>query len=374
MACSVAACECECGMRARSLTGRGAQRPRALSAAVAVLLAVSLSLLPMLSPSEYLLALGVSFAMFSVLSSGLNLVYGYAGLLSFAQVGFFGIGAYTTALLVVERGWSLSAGAAAGGALAALAGFAIGYASLRLSRHAFAIVSLCFALLCMIVARDWVSLTRGAMGIPGLPTPELSLPGGIRWRIVQPSDFYYLILGFAIAAQALIYLVMTSRLGRAMRAIKLNEALAQSQGINPLAYKLLALVLSAVLAGIAGGLFVFYLTIVDPSVFDFYYTETMLIMVIIGGPGSFWGVLASTAVLAALPDLLRFTTDLRMVLYGLVLIAVMLLFPGGIGGWIQRRRLARWRRPHTGVPQAAPQTPPQVPPQTPPGLSGPGAS
>ena len=210
-----------------------------------LLLSTALLLVPFLSPSEYLLALGVSFAMFSVLSSGLNLVYGYAGLLSFAQVGFFGIGAYTAALLVVERGWSLWTGAVAGGVLAAAAGFAIGYASLRLSRHAFAIVSLCFALLCMIVARDWVSLTRGAMGIPGLPTPELSLPGGLRWRVVRPADFYYLIVGFAIAAQLLIYLVMSSRLGRAMRAIKLNEPLAQSQGINPLAYKLLAIVLSA---------------------------------------------------------------------------------------------------------------------------------
>jgi branched-chain amino acid transport system permease protein len=152
-------------------------------------------------------------------------------------------------------------------------------------------------------------------------------------------------MGFAVIAQAVIYLVVTSRLGRAMRAIKLNEALAQSQGISPLSYKLLALALSAFLAGVVGGLFVFYLTIVDPSIFDFYYTETMLIMVIIGGPGSFWGVLGSTAVLAALPDLLRFTTDLRMVLYGAVLIAAVLLFPDGVGGWLRRRRMARWRRP-----------------------------
>jgi len=130
-----------------------------------------------------------------------------------------------------------------------------------------------------------------------------------------------------------------------MRAIKLNEPLAQSQGINPLSYKLLAITLSALLAGIVGGLFVFYLTIVDPSIFDFYYTETMLIMVIIGGPGSFWCVLLSSAVLTVVPDLLRFTTDLRMVLYGVVLIAAMLLFPGGLGGWLDRRRVARWRRP-----------------------------
>jgi len=307
--------------------------------ALAVLFAI-----PRLTGNEYLLALGISFAMFSVLAGGLNLVYGYTGLLSFAQVGFFGIGGYTAALLVTERGWPLGSAAAAGGALAALVGLVIGYSSLRLSRHAFAIVSLSFALLCMIVARDWVSLTRGAMGIPGLPVPSLALFGR-EWRLSRPADFYYLLLGFATAAHALMYLVVSSRLGRAMRAIRLNEPLAQSQGIDPLRYKLLALALSALLAGMVGGLFVFYLTIVDPSIFDFYYTETMLIMVILGGPGSFWGVLASSAVLAALPDLLRFTTDLRMVLYGAVLIAAMLLFPGGVAGWVQRRRLQNWRRP-----------------------------
>ena len=318
-------------------------RIAALAGALLAILAI-----PQVSAHEYVLALGVSFATFAVLASGLNLVYGYTGLLSFAQVGFFGIGGYAAALLVTERGWSLWPAAAAGGLLAAAVGLLIAYASLRLSRHAFAIVSLSFALLCLLVARDWVSLTRGAMGIPGLPAPAMELPGGLRWRVAGPADFYYLLMGFAVLAHAAIYCVVSSRLGRAMRAIKLNEPLAQSQGINPLAYRLLAIGLSALLAGIVGGLFVFYLTIVDPSVFDFYYTETMLIMVILGGPGSFWGVLAAAAVLTALPDLLRFTTDLRMVLYGAVLIVAMLLFPGGVGGWLHRRRVARWRRPKPG--------------------------
>ncbi len=318
-----------------------------LALAVAVGL-LALFAIPRLTGNEYVLALGVSFATMSVLAGGLNLVYGYTGLLSFAQVGFFGIGGYTAALMVTDHGWSLWAGAAAGGGLATMVGIVIGYSSLRLSRHAFAIVSLSFALLCMIVARDWVDVTRGAMGIPGLLPPAMDLPGGLRWRIAQPADFYYLLLGFAVVAHAMIYLVVTSRLGRAMRAIKLNEPLAQSQGLNPVAYKLLAIALSALLAGIVGGLFVFYLTIVDPSIFDFYYTETMLIMVIIGGPGSFWGVLASSAVLTVVPDLLRFTTDLRMVLYGVVLILAMLVFPGGLGGWLHRRRVARWRRPKPG--------------------------
>jgi branched-chain amino acid transport system permease protein len=311
---------------------------------------IALFALPLVIDNDYVMALGISFAAMSVLAGGLNLIYGYTGLLSFAQVGFFGIGGYTATLLVVDRGWSLWAGVAVGGLLCIAVALLIGYSSLRLSRHAFAIVSLSFALLCAIVARDWPELTRGSMGIPGLPTPVMDLPGGLRWRIVDPSDFYYLLMGFAVIAHGAIYLVVTSRLGRAMRAIKLNEPLAQSQGVNPLSYRLLALSLSALLAGIVGGLFVFYLTIIDPSIFDFYYTETMLISVVIGGPGSFWGVLASSAVLAVLPDMLRFTTDLRMVLYGVALIVAMLIFPGGVGGWLYRRQVARWRRPKPKAP------------------------
>jgi branched-chain amino acid transport system permease protein len=311
---------------------------------------IALFALPLVIDNDYIMALGISFAAMSVLAGGLNLIYGYTGLLSFAQVGFFGIGGYTATLLVVDRGWSLWAGVAVGGVVCIAVALLIGYSSLRLSRHAFAIVSLSFALLCAIVARDWPELTRGSMGIPGLPTPVMDLPGGLRWRIVDPSDFYYLLMGFAVIAHGAIYLVVTSRLGRAMRAIKLNEPLAQSQGVNPLSYRLLALSLSALLAGIVGGLFVFYLTIIDPSIFDFYYTETMLISVVIGGPGSFWGVLASSAVLAVLPDMLRFTTDLRMVLYGVALIVAMLIFPGGVGGWLYRRQVARWRRPKPKAP------------------------
>jgi branched-chain amino acid transport system permease protein len=305
---------------------------------------VAMFAVPMLTGNEFILALGVSFATFSVLAGGLNLVYGYAGLLSFAQVGFFGVGGYAAALLVTEAGWSVGSGALAGGVLAALLGLGIGYSSLRLSRHAFAIVTLSFALLCMIVARDWVSLTRGAMGIPGLPVPTLEMPFGMPWRVATPADYYYLMLGVAALFHGVIYALVTSRIGRALRAVKLNEPLAQSQGINPLRYKLLAVTLSAFMAGIIGGLFVFYLTIVDPSIFDFYYTETMLIMVILGGAGSFWGVLFSSAILTVLPEMLRFTTDLRMVLYGAILIAAMLLFPGGIGGWFERRRIERWRK------------------------------
>ncbi len=318
--------------------GGRAARSLAVAGGLAAVAAV-----PWLFQNEYAPTLGISIATFAVLSTGLNLVYGYAGLLSFAQVGFFGIGGYASALLVTRLGWSLWGACVAAGLLAAVAGLLVAYSSLRLSRHAFSIVSLSFALLCSIVARDWVSLTRGPMGIPGLPPPAVSVPGMGPVVFDRPATFYYLMLVFAVAVLAGMHRLVHSRIGRALSAIKLNEPLAQSQGIDPLRYRLLAIGLSALVTGMAGGLFVFHLTIVDPSIFDFYYTETMLIMVIVGGPGSFWGVLGASAVFSALPDLLRFSTDLRMVLYGSVLVGAMLVFPGGVGGWLQRRRLLRWR-------------------------------
>jgi branched-chain amino acid transport system permease protein len=107
---------------------------------------------------------------------------------------------------------------------------------------------------------------------------------------------------------------------------------------------LLAICISAFVTGVAGGLYVFHLTIVDPSIFDFYYTEAMLIMVIIGGPGSFWGVVAASVAFSVIPDLLRFSTDLRMIFYGVILVAAMLAFPRGLGGWLAARPIAQWRR------------------------------
>ena len=317
--------------------------PVRIAAGVAALAA--LATLPLWGGSPYGLELGIGAATFVVLSTGLNLVYGYTGLLSFAQVAFFGIGGYAAAILSRDAGWPMLAGAAAGGVLATLVGLLIGYTSLRLSRHAFAIVSLSFALLCLIVARDWTSLTRGPMGLPGLVAPTLSLGPLGALRLSDPAGFYWLMLGYAVVVLALVHRLVRSRIGRAFVAIKLNQPLAESQGIDPLRHRLLALGVSALASGIAGGLYVFHLTIVDPSIFDFYYTETMLIMVIIGGPGSFWGGVAASVVFSAVPDLLRFTPDLRMVLYGAVLIAAMIALPRGIGGWVAARRLGRLRRP-----------------------------
>jgi len=306
--------------------------------AAALLGVAALYALPLAGPSEYWMTVAVTACAFAVLAQGLNLVYGYGGLLSLAQVTFWGLGAYAAALLAKDGGWNPWATLPVAGAIAALAGVGVGYASLRLSRHSFAIVSLVMALLVQLVARDWQSLTRGPLGIPGLPPLML---GEI--ELASAQRFYWPMLSFTLLALLVIWRVMRSRIGRLMLAIRQNEALAGSHGIDALAHRLLALGLSAALSGIAGGMFAFKLTVVDPSVLDFYYTESMLIMVIIGGPGSFWGVTVAAVAFTVVPELLRLSAELRMVLYGAVLVGAILVMPAGVGGLLQRAREKRWR-------------------------------
>lgn len=300
--------------------------------------------LPALVPSPYHMSIAVSACAFCVLAVGLNLVYGYVGLLSLCQVAFWGLSAYTVAVLTTALDVSPWLAVLCGGLFAAVASLVVGFSAFRVSRHSFAITSLVFALVLQQVAFDWTSVTRGAMGIPGLPPLELSLPG--LGPVVFDGDhrFYLLILGWALITIGATRALLKSRIGRGLVAIRENEPLAHAHGLNVLRYKLLAFAFSAFFTGIAGGLFCLYLTIVDPSIFDFYYTEAMLIMVIVGGAGSFWPVVVSAVVFSIVPELLRMGNELRLVLYGGVLITVMLLMPEGIAGFIRQRRLQRLRR------------------------------
>ncbi len=294
-----------------------------------------LALLPQAVASNYVLGIAVSACVFTVAAAALNLVYGYTGLLSFAQLAFWGLGGYAAALTVTDLGGTFWHGLLLAAVLNGVLALAVGYPALRLNRHAFVIVTLSFALLANLIARDWTELTRGPLGIPGLPAPTLF---GV--ALHGPADFYYLALGYAVLALGVMYALLSSRIGVTLRAIKQNEPLARSQGIAVTRYKLLAFTVGAVLTGVAGGIYVFHLTIVDPLILDFYYMQTFLIMVIIGGTGSFWGVVAAGVLMSALPELLRFSADLRMVLYGVILVAAVLVMPDGVAGWLRRRRLA----------------------------------
>ncbi len=317
------------------MSGRARRVGGVAAGAAALVIAVAL---PQLAASNYVTGIAISACLFTVAAACLNLVYGFAGMLSFAQLAFWGIGGYCSALTVMTFGGDFWLGLLLAAGLNGALALVVGYPALRLNRHAFVIVSLSFALLAGLVARDWTELTRGPLGIPGLPPPELF---GVALR--TPALFYYLALGYAVLALALLHALTGSRIGTTLRAIRQNEILAQSQGIAATPYKLLAFTVGAMLTAVAGGIFVFHLKIVDPLILDFYYMQTFLIMVIIGGTGSFWGVVVAGVVMSALPELLRFSDDLRMVLYGAILVGAVLVMPDGVAGWLRRRQVARLR-------------------------------
>jgi ABC-type branched-subunit amino acid transport system permease subunit len=296
----------------------------------AIVLAV---LLPVVLRSNYLLHIMVMTEIYVILALSLNLVLGYAGLLSLAPPAFFGIGAYTSALLALRLNLPFWVTLPAAGTAGLLFAGAIGVPSLRLSRHSFVIVTLSFTLLAQLVATKWTDLTRGAMGLPGIPTATLFgfiVTGKIAW--------YYFVLVMTLASLAFFTLLVRSRLGRAILTVREDEILAQAAGINTWRVKLYTFAISGLLGGVAGSCYAHYITFIDPAVFDFYYMENLLIMVILGGAGTVWGVVAGAAIFNVVPEVLRIHPELRTFLYGIVLLVAVSVAPGGLAGWVRDRR------------------------------------
>jgi ABC-type branched-subunit amino acid transport system permease subunit len=199
-------------------------------------------------------------------------------------------------------------------------------------------MTLTFALLVTLIARDWVDLTRGPLGIPNLPKPS-----AFGYHFATTGQYYWVAWAFSVAMLGFLYALCSSRIGRTLVAIRQNEPLVRAQGIAPMPYKLSAFAISAAVTGAAGGVFTFHLGIIDPLFLDFYYMQTFLIIVIIGGAGSFWGVIAAGIALSALPEVLRFSADFRMIIYGVILVVAMFVMPSGVAGWLRERQLARMR-------------------------------
>jgi branched-chain amino acid transport system permease protein len=213
---------------------------------------------------------------------------------------------------------------------------AIGIPSFRLSQHAFAIGTLGFALIAELVAKNWISLTRGPMGLPGVPRPTLAIPHLFQWRVTTLVDFYYL-MGILVGLGLGFYILLTrSRVGRAFRAIREDEILAASAGVYPLKYKMIAFIAGASMAGGIGVFYAYWFTIASPEQMSFYYTINLLLIVYLGGRGSLRGIVIAAFLITALPEFLRIAPQLRLILYGVILLLAIIYFPDGIENIFQR--------------------------------------
>ena len=301
-------------------------------------LALALLAVPLWLPSPYHLHVLIMAGIFAILALSLNLLLGYAGLLSLGHAAFFGIGAYASALLALRLAWPFAAGFVAAVAVAGGSGYLTGRLAIRLRGAYFVLVTLSFAGVVSLVSVNWMDLTNGPLGLPGVPAAEL-----LGFAFTTKRSAYYLVLVVAAGAYLLCARVVRSRIGRALVALRENEALAASVGVDGTRYLVLATALSAALAGAAGSLYAHYTRFVSPEVFLFSYTLTMVVMVVAGGKGTLAGPVVGAVVFTVLPEVLRELVAWRwqMLLYGAFLLLTVSLLPQGVvpmlAAWRARR-------------------------------------
>lgn len=332
------------------------------------LVVVLLASVPLWLGDPYILNAFITTGIFTIAAMSLNLLLGYTGQLSLGHVAFFGIGAYVSALTalgfdvelfegfhVVHEPWPVIYGFILAVAIAGLFGYLVGKLSFRVRGAYFVIVTISFAEVVRLVALNWIDLTQGPLALNNIPPFTLGLPGIGYVNLYGKIGNYYLVLAVGLIAYVVIKRLVQSRVGRAMVALKENESLAVSIGINVTRYLVLAAVVSAAIAGAAGSLYAHYLRIIDPDIFLFLYTVTMVIMVITGGKGTLAGPVVGGAIFGAIPVIVRSfaAPEVQWILYGAFMIAIIFVLPQGIVPAIERWFSAGDRKPQRVVPQSA---------------------
>jgi len=283
---------------------------------------------------EYLLHILVISGIYIILTLSLNLIVGFTGLPALGHAAFSCIGAYTSSLLALNMGVSPWFGLVIGAVIAALSGIIIGYPAVRLKGDYLALATFGLGVIVYSIAKNWVSLTRGPMGLPGIP--GFSMLG---LELSETWSYLILVLIFVVITIFIINRIVHSPFGRILRSIREDETASQAMGKNTNKYKLTVFVIGAFFAGIAGSLYAHYITFIDPSSFTVMESITILLMVIFGGMGSITGSIVGAATLVIFPELLRFIgmpssieAPVRQMIYGLLLIVLMIRRSQGLMG------------------------------------------
>jgi branched-chain amino acid transport system permease protein len=262
---------------------------------------------------------------------GLTIVLGYAGQINLAQAAFFGLGAYSVALGTTAFAAPFWIALAIGVIVAAVAGAVLGLTSLRLGGHYLAMVTISFQTILTQVLNNWGALTRGPDGVPNIGRPEFLTGSG---------PYLGLCIAALFAVAWFVWRLKTTKLGRAMQAVRDNELAANVGGVNGYATKVAAFTLSAVLGGFGGGLFAGGFAYVSPDQFSFAESVVFLTMVLLGGSAAPAGAVLGTGLLILLPEGLRFLKSVYLAVYGGAVILIMVFMPDGIWGYA----MVLWRR------------------------------
>jgi branched-chain amino acid transport system permease protein len=327
--------------------------------------------IPLWMTNLYALHVMVITGIFIIAAMSLNLLLGYTGQLSLGHVAFFGIGAYTSALMALGFSVQVAPGMViamepkpvwlaipVAVVAAGLCGWFIGKLAFKVRGAYFVIVSISFAEVVRLVALNWVELTQGPMALNNIPPLTLWLPGLGEHTFWKKPENYWLVLTVAVITYVVVRRLVHSRAGRAMIALKENESLATSVGVDVTQSLVLTAVVSAAMAGSAGALYAHYIRIVDPDIFLFIYTVTMVIMVMTGGKGTLAGPIVGGLIFGLLPEILRafdIAPEMQWVLYGILMIVVVWVLPQGIvpavyKWWQQLERAMQRARPAAATP------------------------
>ena len=293
--------------------------------------------LPLVVRSSYVIHVAVLCAIYVILTLSLNLITGFCGQFSLGHAGFYGIGAYAAALLAVRLASPFLVNLVAAALAAGLVGFLIGLPTLRLGGIYLAMATLGFGEIIYLVLLNWLSLTRGPLGIPAIPEPSVW-----RFSLGTPARQYYLALGLVCLATLAVSRLINSRFGEAIQAIREDEIAAEAMGVPTTRLKVLAFTLSAALAGVAGAFFAHYTSFISPSSFTLVESILVLSLLVFGGMGSIEGSIAGAIVLTVAPEAFRFLAEYRMVIYGALLVGLIVFRPQGLLGGIN---LGLTRRP-----------------------------
>jgi branched-chain amino acid transport system permease protein len=296
---------------------------------------IVLLVLPVFVEDAYIMNIIILSLLFAVLACSWNLICGYTGIFTFGHQAFFGLGAYVSSLLAMKAGLSPWLGLLAGGVAAALVGLVIGLPCLRLRAAPYiAITTLAFSEIARIVCMNLVGLTRGELGLWGIPEfPEIPLPGGLAIQFAggDRTGYYYVILMIFFVTIGLIGWMLRSYVGLAFRAVRDEQDAALSLGIDTTRFKLLAFITSSFLAGVAGAFYAHYILILTPtSVMSVGIMTEIIAVTLVGGLGTFWGPVIGAFSLTALLEYLREFGEYRFMIYGIMLVATIMFMPKGV--------------------------------------------
>ncbi len=291
----------------------------------------ALAILPQVT-SEYITYVAVLAIIYAILTGSYDLTTGYTGPLTFCHGAFYGVGAYTSALLTLKAGFPFWVAFPLSGIMVFIFAAIIGYPGLRLKGHYFAVTTFFFGHFIYLVILNSVSLTNGPMGLRNIPPPEGFL--GISFTSLNSS--YYLILIFGILAVVFLYFLVNSGFGKILISIRENEELSEAIGVNTSLYKVLAFSIGAGIAGLAGSLFAHFFRLLHPTTFAWMTSEMVVIMALVGGLGTLIGPIIGAGIVTLILELMRFAPEYRFIIWSVALIAILIIEPRGLMGLVRR--------------------------------------